>query len=211
MQARRGRAVGLLGARPALDDRVDGLEVARVRGERDRDLAGARAARRRRAPRWYFTSPVPPSGSETTASIVRSPSNSRRIVLVGAAERVREHVEPAAVRHPEHDLVRAGLGGELDRLVEHRHEHVEALDRELLLAEERALEVPLEALDLGEALEQRPLLLGRERLAVAARLDRLAQPDALLVVGDVLDLVGDRPAVGLEKRGERSASVSPGT
>ena len=52
------------------------------------------------------------------------------------------------------------LGGELDRLVEHRHHHVEALDRELLLAEERAAQVVLEALDLGEPLEQAPLLVG---------------------------------------------------
>ena len=45
--------------------------------------------------------------------------------------------------------------------------------------------------------------------AVAAGLDRLAQPDALLVVGDVLDLVRDRPAVGLaqprQHLGERLA------
>jgi len=36
-----------------------------------------------RAPRWYLTSPVPPSGSATTASIARSPSNSRRIDSYG--------------------------------------------------------------------------------------------------------------------------------
>src|SRR3712207_8182721 len=35
----------LLRARPADDDRVDGLEVARVRRQRDRDLAGRRLAR----------------------------------------------------------------------------------------------------------------------------------------------------------------------
>ena len=73
---------------------------------------------------------------------------------------MREHVQPAAVRHADHDLVRAGLGGELDRLVEHRHHHVEPLDRELLLAEERAAQVLLEALDLGQPREQ-PLLLVR--------------------------------------------------
>ena len=32
------------------------------------------------APRWYLTSPVRPRGRTTTASSVRSPSNSRRIV-----------------------------------------------------------------------------------------------------------------------------------
>ena len=56
---------------------------------------------------------------------------------------------------------------------------------------------PLHALDLAEAPEEPLLLVGAERRAVAARLDRLPQPDALLVVGEVLDLVGDRPAVGL--------------
>ena len=50
------------------------------------------------------------------------------------------------MRHAEHDPVRAALGGELDGLVEQGHERVEALDRELLLAEERALEVALEDL-----------------------------------------------------------------
>ena len=66
--------------------------------------------------------------------------------LVRAADRVHEHVQAAAVRHPDHDLVRAGVRGELDRLVEHRHHRVEALERELLLAEERAAQVLLEAL-----------------------------------------------------------------
>jgi hypothetical protein len=33
-----------------------------------------------------------------------------------------------AVRHPDHDLVRPAAGGELDRLVEHGHEHVEPLE-----------------------------------------------------------------------------------
>ena len=59
------------------------------------------------------------------------------------------------------------LGGQLDRLVEHRHQRVEALDRELLLAQERLVQVALERLDLGQALEQAALLLGVERLAVA--------------------------------------------
>src|SRR5207237_4574768 len=87
---------------------------------------------------------------------------------------------------------------------------VEALDRELLLAQERAPEVALEALDLGYAGEEAALLVGRERRPVAARLDRPPEPDPLLVVGDVLELVGDPPAVGLAQQrqglGERLAA-----
>ena len=116
---------------------------------------------------------------------------------------MREHVETAAVRHPDDDFVRARVGCELDRLVEHRHHHVEALDRELLLAEERAAEVELHPFDLAQSREQRDALLVGERLPVHAGLDRLPQPDPLLVIGDVLDLVGDRPAVDLAQPGQR--------
>ena len=43
----------------------------------------------------------------------------------------------------------------------------------------------------------------RERLPVAARLDRLPKPDALGVVGEVLDLVGHRAAVDLAEVRQR--------
>ena len=98
--------------------------------------------------------------------------------------------------------MRAAGCAELDRLVEHRNERVEALDRELLLPEERAAEVRLECLDLREALEQLLALLAAELLPEAARLDRLPEPDALGVVGDVLDLVGNRPGVDLAQPGQ---------
>jgi hypothetical protein len=110
---------------------------------------------------------------------------------------VREDVQAPAVRHPHHDLMCAALGRALDRLVEHRDHCVQSLDRKLLLAEKRAPEVVLEALDFRQALEQAPLLLHRQRRPVPARLDRLTQPDPLLVVRDVLDLVRARAAVGL--------------
>ena len=116
--------------------------------------------------------------------------------LVGPSERVGDHVQPAAVGHAEHDVLGAVGRGELERLVEHRDHHVEPRERERLLAEERAAQIRLEALGLGQAMEQPLLLLGVERLAVAARLDRVAEPHALLVVRDVLDLVRHRPAVG---------------
>ena len=79
---------------------------------------------------------------------------------------------------------RPGGGAQLDHLVEHRHERVQALDRELLLAEEGLVEIGLEGLDLLQALEQIRAASEGERLAIGAPLDRLAQPDALLVVRD---------------------------
>ena len=122
---------------------------------------------------------------------------------------MREDVEAPTVRHADHDFVRAVLGGELDRLVEHRHHYVEALDRELLLPEERAAKVLLEPLDARERRQELLPFVGRQRPAVLAGLDRLPEPHAFLVVGDVLDLVRDRPAVRVvqpwQRVGERLA------
>ena len=42
-------------------------------------ISPASVARVPSAPWWYLTSPLPRSGSAVTASVVRSPSNSRRI------------------------------------------------------------------------------------------------------------------------------------
>src|SRR6185503_9331717 len=99
---------------------------------------------------------------------------------------VREDVQPTAVGCSDEDLVRAASRRELHCLVEHRDEDVQALDRELLLTDEGATEIGLERLDLREAPEEAPPLLGWKLGAKPARLDRLAQPDPLGVVGDVL-------------------------
>ena len=203
-----GRAVGLLRAGAALDHRVDRLEMAGVRRQRDRDLAVARGARPLGADVVLHVAGAALVGGDDRVDRPLALELAQDL-LVRASDDVREHVEPAAVRHADHDLVRARAGAQLDRLVEHRDHHVEALDGELLLPEERAAKVVLHPLDLAEPAEQAHALLVRQRLPVAAGLDRLPEPDALFVVGDVLDLVGHRPAVGLaeprQRVGERVA------
>ncbi len=196
------RAVGLVGPRPSLDDGIDRLEVARVRRERDVDLAVRRDAL---AVRAEVVLHVAGAALGVRADRLEHPLalELAQDRLVRAADDVREHVETAAVRHADHGLVRTALGGEPDRLVEHRHEHVEPLDRKLLLPEERLAQICLEPADLGQAGQERELLLVGERLAVAAGLDRLAEPDALLEIGDVLDLVRDRLAIRLLQPGQR--------
>ena len=138
VHARARRAVGLLRARDAFDDGVDGLEVARVRGEQDRRLAGARAA-----------------AADRAQVVLDVPARA----LGGAGDRLDR---PLALELAQDLLVRPPMmcartfrrprwaipittscapcsAAELDRLVEHRHHHVEPFDRELLLPEERAL------------------------------------------------------------------------
>ena len=115
---------------------------------------------------------------------------------------------------PTHHLAGAGIGAPArsPRRASARARRAPSIEN-CFLPEERLVQVALERLHLRQALEQAPLLLGVERLAVGARLDRLAQPDALLVVGDVLDLVGDRAGVDLaqarERVGERLARAPP--
>ena len=107
------RAVGLIGACPPLDDGVDCLEVAGICGEGDVDLArfsGAAAM-----------------GAEVVLDVaaaafgIRAHGLERALALelaqdrlVGTADHVREHVEPAAMRHPQHDLVRPGLRSQVN-------------------------------------------------------------------------------------------------
>ncbi len=130
--------------------------------------------------------------------------------LVWPAHGVRQHVEPPAVRHADHHLAGARIGGALDGEIEHRHQHVHALDREALVAEIRLVEEPLERLHLGEPLEQPLLVGGGHRLPIGAAFDLLAEPDALFVRGDVLDLVRHRAAVGGLKVRQRFGQRAPG-
>ncbi len=200
VDARAGRTVGLLCAGATLDDGVRGLQVARVGDDRHVDLAGRSDARSRRRQVVLHVS--------GTALRVDDERIDRPLAfelaqdrLIRTADGVHEGVEPTPVGHPDHDLVRAAGGRERDGLVEHRHQRFEALERELLLPQERTAEVLLEPFGLGQAAKERLSLVGVERLSKAPRFDRLAEPDALGVVGDVLDLVGDRTRIdGAEER-----------
>ena len=199
----RALARGLDRARRALDHRADVLEVARVglQPHDDRGLVGQL---------------VGALGAVVVLDVAGAALRDRRHGLdrggalelaedrlVRAPEAVGEHVEPAAVRHPDDDLARALRGGQLDHLVEHRDRHVQALDRELLLAQVGLVHEALERVDLRQPAQQRALLLVGQRRAEGAGLDLLAQPGALAVRGDVLDLVGDRAAVGLAQVRQR--------
>ena len=196
------RMIRLGGARQTLDNGVDGLEMTGIGRQHHLDVTRCG---------------LPDTGgTEVVLHVTRAflgvvrdgvddalalelPKN----LVVRTAEGVGEHVQAAPVGHSDDHLVGPGCRGQLDRLVEHRNHRVEALDRELLLPDERPAEVPLEPLDLGEPPEQAPLLVGGEPEPVRTRLDRLAEPDALLVVRDVLDLVRHRPAVRLAQMRQR--------
>jgi hypothetical protein len=79
---------------------------------------------------------------------------------VGLPEDVRQHIDTTPVRHGDGDLARAGFGRPLDGDVEQGDEGVGSFYREPLVPGEGAAEIPLESIDLGEAFENRLLLVG---------------------------------------------------
>jgi hypothetical protein len=144
------------------------------------------------APRWYLTSPEP-----------WVDFGSRR---VGLADDVGEHVEPAAVRHPDHGLVQARVGGLADHRVKQRDQRLAALKREPPLADVLVLQERLERLGHVELGEDAHLLVvaGAGRRDLDMRLD----PLALFRILDVHVLDADRAAVGVAQHAEDLAQPS---
>ncbi len=121
---------------------------------------------------------------------------------------MRHDGEPSAVGHPHHHLTDAIVGDPAHQRLEHRHERVEAFQRKGFLSEERGALVPLHRVHLGEPLQETEPVLGGQRGPVLAGLDVLAQPDALLVARDVLDLERDGAAVRRPQIGEHLGEVA---
>src|SRR5690606_11304848 len=150
IEVRRGTlARGLLGARTAIDNRTDELEMARVRRQRDVDGAAIGSAERTLGAVMVLNVTGAAVGShhplETRATLELGEDR-----LVRATHHVSERVESTTMRHSQHRVAHAALRCELEREVEHRHHHVEALDAEPLRTEIRLAEETLEAFDLGE-------------------------------------------------------------
>ena len=133
--------------------------------------------------------------------------------LVGPADGVGQHVEPAAVRHADHHLagallrprssmIRSSIGTSMSTpSIEKRFWPEVGLVEELL-----------ERLHLGEPLQQPRCSSAGSGCAMGARLDLLPQPDPLLVGRDVFDLVRHGAAVGrLQIRGANRPASRPGT
>ena len=74
---------------------------------------------------------------------------------------LRQHVEPAAMRHAEHDLFDAERAAALDDLLERRDHRFAAVEAEPLGAGELEIAELLEAFGLDQLVEDRALALAR--------------------------------------------------
>ena len=106
----------------------------------------------------------------------------RQDLRVRLLQDVREHVQSSAVRHRDHHVLHAALGGVADDLVDDRHHQVEAFDREPRLARERPVQEALEGLHFGNAIEQFEAVDRIDRRPELPRFNGLPQPRAF--VGD---------------------------
>ncbi len=183
-----------------LDHRVDVLQVARVRRQVDEHRLVGRLVGKLEAADAQVVLHVPDPGRARALGDGRGLALVRLLELVEdlgvrLVQDVRQHVQAPAVGHAEGDLGGADVGGGTDQAVQHGHDHVVALDGETLLAEERPVQVLLERVDPGEP-EQEPLgALTFELLGQTLGLNGLAQPEALLGVVDVPEVVAGRVAV----------------
>jgi hypothetical protein len=175
---------GLLGARAAEGDRVDGLQMAGVRDEMQVDGAAVRS--------------VVLAGGAKVILHVAAAQHAARVDIFElceelggrAADGVDHDVEASAMAHGEHGRLDAEGRARCQQLVEERDEDGEAFEREALGAEVARLDDLLEDVGADEVGEDAPL--GGRR---GGLLDLVLEPLALLVVRDVHELGGDGAAV----------------
>jgi hypothetical protein len=113
---------------------------------------------------------------------------------------VRHHVQAPPVCHPDQNGAAPRLRGVADDLVENRHEHVEAFDREARLAGKRALQETFERFDLRQAIEQRERIDRVGRRPETSFFNRVAEPAALFRHEHVRIVVTLRRAIHAAER-----------
>ena len=185
-------ATDLAGIHRTLDHRVDDLEVRGV--ERERQVH--RAARGHHVAREAHVV-LHVAGGEVGGGLALELREQHRGRL---AQGVDEHVETAAVGHADHAFLHAQTAGDADQLVHRDDGRLAAFEREALLADVAGMQVALEGLGGGGALEDALLHLGRELRRAAQALEAALDPALLTDVGHVHVLGADRAAVGLAQR-----------
>ena len=194
----------LLGPHPALDHRIDRLEVAGV-------------GRQRQVDRVLVLGHVVGREAQVVLDVAVAGDGLRHVPLelaedqaVGLVQDVGQDVEPAAVGHAHDDLEDAVRARLLDDRVEQGDEHLAPFEREPLLAHVVLVQEVLEQLGGVELVDDPPLLLEVEGRPVADRLHPVEQPVADVQVADVHELDADRPAVGLAEDRQQLAQACSG-
>ncbi len=118
------------------------------------------------------------------------------------AHHLRQHAEPAAVRHADHDFVDAERAAALDDLLQRRDHRFGAVEAEALGAGEFQVAEFLKTFGLDQLVEDGALAFARERDLLVGAFDALLNPALLGGVGDVQKFDAERLAIGTPQDGD---------
>ncbi|MBA7468558.1 hypothetical protein ES707_03809 [subsurface metagenome] len=188
----------LLGADLAEHHGVDDFEMRGVRGQRQMDLVAVELAVAGSAEVILDV-----AGAFDRVRIGRAALEFMEQRAVRLAHHLRQHVEPAAMRHADHDLLHAEIAAALDDLLQRRDQRLAAVEAEALGAGELDVAEFLETFGLDQLVEDgAPAFAGEADLLVRT-LDALLDPGLLRGVGDVHEFDAERLAIGaLANRGD---------
>src|ERR1700682_5363985 len=115
---------------------------------------------------------------------------------VRLAHHLRQHVEAAAMRHAQHDLLHAEIAAALDDLLQRRDQRLGAVEAKAFCSREFQVAEFLKAFGFDQLVEDRaPSLAGKTDFLVGT-FDALLDPGLLRGIGDVHELDAERLAVG---------------
>ncbi len=112
------------------------------------------------------------------------------------AHHLRQHVQPAAMRHAEHDFLHAEIAAALDDLFERGDQRFGAVEAEALGAGIFDVQKLLEAFGLDQLVQDRALAFAGEGDLLVLAFDALLDPRLLRRIGDVHELDAERLAIG---------------
>src|ERR1700694_4546265 len=112
------------------------------------------------------------------------------------AHHLGQHVEAAAMRHADHDLLHAEIAAALDDLLQRRNQRFAAVQPEALGAGEFEIAEFLETFGLDQVHQDRAPALAGEADFLVRTLYALLDPGLLRTVGDVHELDAERLAIG---------------
>ena len=195
--SRSGAELVLLGAHLAQHDRVDDFEMRRIGGERQMHAVAVELAIGRGAEMVLHVA--------RALDLVGGRGAALELVEDGAvrlAHHLRQHVEPAAVRHADDDVLHAERAAALDDLLERGDHQFGAVEAEAFGAGEFQVAELFETLGLDQLVEDRALALAREGDLLVRPLDARLDPALLRGVGDVHELDAEGLAIGAAQNGE---------
>ena len=183
------------GPHRAFDHRVDNFQVRRVKRERQRHRAAARADVRAKALVVLHIA----GGQVFWSGVIELCEQ----VFGHLAQRVDEHVQTATMGHANHDFLDTLFTRRVDQLIHCGNEALATFQRETLLADVFGMQKALQAFGSCQAIQNALFSLGTEVGLAADAFEFLLPPAFLVLVGGIHEFGADGAAIGFVQRVEQ--------